>query len=46
MENLLNTLIVLAEQQPPFSHHLARLQLLDLIGQLRDGLEARLSAPG
>jgi hypothetical protein len=46
VENLLQAPIVLADQQPPLSLDLTRLQLLALICQLRDGLEARLSAPG
>ena len=46
VENLLKALILLADQHPPLSHDLARLQLLSLIRQLRDGLLARLPAPG
>jgi hypothetical protein len=46
VENLLKGLIVLADQQPPLSHDLARLQLLALIRQLRSALEARLAVLG
>jgi HEPN domain-containing protein len=46
VENLLKGLIVLADQQPPLSHDLARLQLLAPIRLLRSALEERLAVLG
>ena len=45
VENLLNGLIVLADEQPPLTHDLGRLQLLARIRQLRLELERLLVEP-